>query len=592
MKTTSKTLCLSFLFIACSNEQVFQLRSPAGDKEEVLEEAAVRALPQLSKESKRNEFESIIQKALAKNQELDESQKDLIAENIASYLGFLKADISPAKQTDIVNRLLNSSTQFAVCPSFDDWACLEKIPLLKPKTLWRQETESSLGQVIKMKKPLQLEFWFTEQWDKPTPDFSNVLANVLAKKIKEDSTKSLYLALYGIDDHEKSMKPVFDAISNQVKNKVDVKAVFDTESVNKSPNGEKQIFSYFKPAKGNWIFDPAPVQDPKKTVPQTYTNYTYDATPLLMANINAGVKQDKDTLGRLEWPTPDIMHNKFFILKSETGVAVWTGSTNVAKTCMGIERNSNVAVYIKNPEIVATFEKEFFEMYGFFNGAQDKRYIAADLSNKLLLGAFHGNKRPNTPRYFMDSEGTEIKVHFSPTDDGEHRMILPMLLSAREGDIIRIAAFSGGGYESTRAIQYAAAKGAEVRIILDGFNGIGPGSWFKDVSATVNDPNPFENLVKRNGKMGKIILLKSNWKGLNHHKSGSLSRKISEGKYRHEMVIVGSQNWTGSGNDSNDENMIGIRNLTKSVPLAESFANHFDNRLWATALKGKLTPTK
>ena len=189
---------------------------------------------------------------------------------------------------------------------------------------------------------------------------------------------------------------------------------------------------------------------------------------------------------------------------------------------------------------------------------------SSDEKNPAMTGHFHRNKYPVSNRFFKFNDGTNVRVHFAPTDDAEHRVILPMLLSARAGDEIRISMFGGTGYEIVRAMQYAVAKGANVRIVFDSKLGHGLSSWIRDRVLNVFMKNPYIGRVGLpSGTLpGAISVRSSTWKGKNHYKVGSLSRKMPNGEMRAEQIIVGSQNWSSGGNDNNDENLISIQNLS------------------------------
>mgnify|MGYP000523551266 CR=1 FL=1 len=193
---------------------------------------------------------------------------------------------------------------------------------------------------------------------------------------------------------------------------------------------------------------------------------------------------------------------------------------------------------------------------------------------------------PNTAIYegaddWRYKDGTKLRVHFAPTDDAEHRVILPMLLSAKEGDEIRISMFGGTGYEIVRAMQYAAAKGAKIRIVFDLALGHGPTSWTRDSILNVFMTNPYLGKVGTPPtEAGSIAVKVSTWAGKNHYKVGTLSRKLPGGAMRAEQIILGSQNWSSGGNDQNDENLISIQNLSRDVEAAKLFNQEFDNHLW------------
>lgn len=139
--------------------------------------------------------------------------------------------------------------------------------------------------------------------------------------------------------------------------------------------------------------------------------------------------------------------------------------------------------------------------------------------------------------------------------------------------------FGGTGFEIVRAMQFAVAKGANIKIAFDRRLGHGLTSWIRDAVLNVNMVNPY---IGKLGDIqpGSIKYRVSTWAGKNHYKAGTLSRKLADGSFRAEQIIVGSQNWSSSGNDGNDENLISIQNLGSNVQAAYLFNQEFDTRLW------------
>jgi len=205
----------------------------------------------------------------------------------------------------------------------------------------------------------------------------------------------------------------------------------------------------------------------------------------------------------------------------------------------------------------------------------------SDEKSPAMAGRFHRNKYPVSKRFFKFNDGTNVRVHFAPTDDAEHRVILPMLLSAKEGDEIRISMFGGTGYEIVRAMQFAVAKGANIKIVYDSKLGHGLTSWTRDRVLNVFMDNPYiGKILNAPKKPGSISVRISTWKGKNHYKAGTITRRLDNGTLRAEQIIVGSQNWSSGGNDYNDENLISIQNTDKDVEAAVLFNKEFDTRLW------------
>ncbi len=510
----------------------------------------------------------------------DPKSNTFIIERLKKYIAFLGIEPEDSAYKKVVPRLLSSSTQFILCPSFSDFECLEKypeLPIVDSKKQWRKETAQDLGKPVLINEPLKIKYFFTNQWDKPESEvepkelMAKKLADIIARTSSKDKKwDAMSMAIYGMDDIEGSMKPIFDGIMSQITQGSDVRAVLDSEKLDK----DSKDYPY--------VYTNVPYKSTKPTIfslnSKNHTNlhFQYVNTPDLLAQINKG-KTDATAKARIEWPSKGIMHNKFIVFKKGANYSLWTGTANLSRTCMGTERNTNLGVYIENTAIAEVFQTEFEEMYAYRKELHvDEKLVNRNGGQGLMVGSFNNDKRPNTKRYLKFKDGNEVRIHFSPTDDAEHRVILPMLLSARSGDQIRISMFGGGGYEYVRAFQYAVARGAHIRIVFDSTTGAGEESWLNNLEASLRDKNPYDPTP-----VGSIRVRMDSW-NMNHHKSGTLTRKLN-GQDHVEMIVFGSQNWSQSGNDGNDENVISIRNLQADVPIGKDFNTHFDERMWPGA---------
>ncbi len=517
--------------------------------------------------------------ATLKSQHLSPAQEQVVAPALIHYLSFLgvgTTGMGEKKLSSTLSSLMNSSLTFLNCTDFEDWACLENPSPITPTSLTRQEAMPGLGVAVPAGDHLNIEYFINQGWnnlDPMTPQKPKVVAATLASKILSEAQRGLYFAIYGIDDAKASMKAVYDAILDRLASGVTVHGVQDIGVV----DGRKKIgellglghaastdelstlidFSYIRsPTPGKaWFFDTM-FDGP---------GFQYDDSANLIRALNAGIQTESQARARIENPDRGIMHNKFMVFENGAGESsVWTGTANISRTCMGQELNSNVSVFIKNDAIARlAYRAEMEEMFN---------------------GGFHLNKRPDTKRYFSFTDGTEVRVHFSPTDDSIHRSIIPMLLSARAGDELRVSMFGASGLELVRAFQLAAANGVKVRIVVDRLTGAQVSGWYKDKFANVLNQNPYAP----GGASGSIVIHSSAWQGLNHQKIGSLTRRLPDGSMRAETILLGSQNWSAGGNDVNDENMISVRNRSTGLALAEAFNRHFDNELWPATLDVKI----
>ena len=476
---------------------------------------------------------------------------------LAQYIDFLKL---PESEKNIVTpRLYESSTQFLFCNNLENWECLEKPPTLSTLAIYRNEVSDDLGKPIKVEGPLKMDYYFTQQWYKTkkllqegpeakVPEKAST-ADVLGELLEKDWSR-VSMAIYGIDgigeidsktkQKNYSMQRPFEAMSRHA----DIRAVVD---VNSYKNQES--------SSNNVVYQYGPTQD------------LYDV-------LNKNQPEENFKL-RHEYPASNIMHNKFFVFEKNKKRSVWTGTANISKNCMGDEDFANMSIYIDSDEVANSYLTEFDEMFNYADPDEVKA--------PQLVGRFHRNKKPNTKRYFVFEDGHELRVHFSPTDDGEHRSIIPMILSARAGDVIRVSMFGSGGSEYVRALQYAAFKGAKVKVFVDRDTSFQvSNSWInRKAVVKLQGPNPY-------GKVkGKLEIRHTNWGGgnMNHHKTATLTRKNGK-SFVAEVLIIGSQNWSLAGNDDNDENMVSVRNF-KGVAAAQAFNEHFDRLIWPT---GKPVP--
>lgn len=460
----------------------------------------------------------------------------------------------PAEESELVrDRLFDSVTQFIFCDDLNDWQCLEADPRVTPLAPYRRATQSELGKPARVRAPLRMNHYFTYQWYRnrknqelraeipERPQLAGELAALLEQKWSRVS-----MAIYGIDgigeaDRQGSANNSMLSVFRGIRGQADARAVVDVESYINSQSPDREM------------------------------KYQYPPTADLCEALNRSEPNERARV-RLEWPAAKIMHNKFFVFEKGRNQSVWTGTANISKNCIGDESFANMSIYIRNREVAQSFLKEFEEMF----------VIDPAVSAPFPVGRFHQNKRPDTPRYFTFNDGTELRVHFSPTDDGEHRVIIPLLRSAEAGDEIRVSMFGSGGSEYVRALQYAQSKGADVKVLVDRDTSFQiSNSWINRKAAVrLQDENPY---IRRGERSGDLKVRHTDWLGgsMNHHKTATLTRRHADGRVSHTL-IVGSQNWSVAGNDENDENMVTIRRIGRVLPAAQDFNRHFDSLLWPT----------
>lgn len=558
-----------------------------------------------------------------KKNKLSDVALNTASRRIAKYVSFVMYNypnsVTKKLVSDkLISRLMDSSVQFILCANLEDFACLEQTPLITPTSFQRAEDPKlKLGQAVEIQDELEknMEYYFNEQIFTPESQYdpNKGVAQILEQKIKsignDPDKDGLYMAIYGMDDITKtqnavgSLNGVYTSIVQKIDSGIPVYGVFDQAGA--QPTAIKPlIYSYVRPPDeklSQWILSPlnSQTQSPtpnEKTASSDLTNLNFQyngGTQGLIKKLSENIKSDDEARGRIEWRNNGIMHNKFFIFKQNNKMSVWTGTANISRTCLGTERNSNMSVIIHNDEVAKSYLTEFKEMFTF----QDPKYVKPETTKDFIglndpkyfpRGRFHSAKTPNTKRYFKFlKDQTDLRLYFSPTDDAEHRALLPMILSARSGDKLLISMFGAAGIEYSRAIQWAMARGVQIKVLVDSPTACGPGSWAgRTGDATLLELNPYRGLfpnvtqieIRKNDKNAGEI-----WKQ-NHQKIGLLLRKKSDGLLQAEYLTFGSQNWSQSGNDSNDENLIILRRENGPLKIGASFQNHFESYLWPKSL--------
>ncbi len=222
-----------------------------------------------------------------------------------------------------------------------------------------------------------------------------------------------------------------------------------------------------------------------------------------------------------------IMHHKFFVFDAHT---VWTGSANISDTGIG-GYNANVVAVIQSPSIARYYTDEFERMYVHHRFHEDK----AQASHHAPLPAVRIND-------------ALVELSFSPQDNTMNSKLIKLIEDARER--VDVAMFYLTHNDMSRALAAAARRGITVRVILDATgasNGYSKHDYLRD-----------------NG----VLLKVESWGGKMHAKAALIDG---------DRLVVGSMNWTKSGNAWNDENTLIIR----SPRHARQFQTFYDS-LWAS----------
>ena len=214
------------------------------------------------------------------------------------------------------------------------------------------------------------------------------------------------------------------------------------------------------------------------------------------------------------------MHNKFCIIDADT---IITGSTN--PTNNGVNKNNNNLVIINSDYIGENYEDEFYELWnGIYSSGNKVKY------NKI-----------NTPI-------GQIENYFCPEDcalennEGLYR-IIELIRNAESS--VKIASFSFTHEELADELLKADIKGINVSVLMER-----------------RQRNVQNSQYARLKDFGLNIRVDSNKNNM-HNKFIVIDGKI---------VITGSPNFSFSGFNRNDENMLIIFN----EELALGFAREFD----------------
>ncbi len=246
---------------------------------------------------------------------------------------------------------------------------------------------------------------------------------------------------------------------------------------------------------------------------------THHRNPFVRKLLDAGieVRQDQNRSA--------LMHNKFCVVD---GRHVWSGSVNLTDT---YATNCNNAVEIESPRMAEIFEREF-----------DKKFT------KQLFGR-------NAPSYAQEQratiEGIPMEVLYAPEDDPMSRILV--LLNAAK--------------KSVHFMQFAFTEEKVTTILLTKFKaGVVVGGIFDHRLYRSTGPyGDFSTLLR-----GGVPVQLYAGPGLFHHKVFI----IDAGTPR-ATVITGSQNSSANGNNTNDENVLILRDRR----IADLYMAEYHKRL-------------
>lgn len=212
----------------------------------------------------------------------------------------------------------------------------------------------------------------------------------------------------------------------------------------------------------------------------------------------------------------NIMHNKFYIFDNRITI---TGSANLSHTDMS-GFNSNSIVVIDSEEVASIYKQEFEQMYN---------------------GKFHREKQ-----IFRKNEvklsGISMKIFFSPQDKTVTNALLPLINNAKS--YIYIPIFVLTEKQIAESLIKAKNRGVDVKIIID--------------ALSASNKHSKHETLRANG----VLVKTETYAGKMHSKSMIIDD---------EYVVVGSMNFSNSGNNYNDENLV----LIKDKNIAKFYKEFF-----------------
>lgn len=233
-----------------------------------------------------------------------------------------------------------------------------------------------------------------------------------------------------------------------------------------------------------------------------------------LATISKSDKSNSQSLTNM------LMHNKFIIFDN---TKVFTGSMNISQTDLS-GFNENNTLVINSKEIAELYTKEFEQMLsGKFHTTKGKHYC----ENKFKIG-----------------EST-VEIYFSPQDKTSTR-IIELIKGAKK--YIYIPTFLITHSSISNELINAHNMGVDVKVIMDANN--------------VYSRNTKHDILRKYG----IPLKVENYAGKLHSKAMIIDD---------EYLVLGSMNFSNSGENKNDENTI----IVKNEKFAQRYKEFFEY-LW------------
>jgi HKD family nuclease len=218
-----------------------------------------------------------------------------------------------------------------------------------------------------------------------------------------------------------------------------------------------------------------------------------------------------------------LMHNKFFIVD---GQVVWTGSTNL--TDRGFTVNHNNSLALTSTLLADIYGLEFQQMFD---------------------GSFSNAKEP-TLTTTLDYNGHPLQVYFSPQDSAIDHLIAEVATA----ESIHFSIF----FFTNAALADAIIERRQADVIVEGvWDLLGAASPFSQDEALCDAGIPI-----------KI----EDYYGFMHNKF-----MVIDAYGPNPRLVTGSMNWSGAGNNSNDENTLILHDATTAAAYYDAFRVLYDS---------------
>ncbi len=261
----------------------------------------------------------------------------------------------------------------------------------------------------------------------------------------------------------------------------------------------------------NFNFYNSGTKEVLKAIPTCVTDYLTDKK-LLEYHLSKGWKTYNGTL----------MHNKYFVIDNKV---VWTGSTNISSACSG-GYNTNVSILIRSEEIANLYTQDFEKMY--------------------VEKSFHRDKAVLYKKDIALKDNSDAQIYFSPTNKILYEGILPVIDNSK--NYVYMPIFYLTSEPIFDALKNAQKRGVDVKIIADAHYATDQHSKIKEL------------------REAGLLIKVENWGGKMHMKSLIVDDEYS---------IFGSCNFTKSGINQGDENMVILKNFIIAKKFKEKFESYW-----------------